>query len=149
MNSNDYAAFKDDYLKKFSPHVIDKWRSLEKIEAWSFDTEIGEIASVFNKLPLLCAYPICKENREIIGELTLLLAYLPFVESMIALAWCGFNNEQWGIAIYEVSYDFYNEGLTNPQITEDPEYVAARTLVQRLDTVCKITSLQQVTGSQI
>ncbi|ENI4488068.1 hypothetical protein ABXZ88_003952 [Vibrio fluvialis] len=149
MNSNDYAAFKDDYLKKFSPYVIDKWRSLEKIEAWSFDTEIEEIASVFNKLPHLFAYPIKKENREIIGELTLLLAYLPFVESMIALAWCGFNNEQWGIAIYEVSYDFYNEGLTNPQITGTPEYVAARTLVQRIDTVCKITSLQQVTGSQI
>lgn len=149
MNSNDYAAFKVNYLQKFSPHVIEKWRSLESVEEWSFDTKIGDVARVFNKLPRLFAYPIEKENREVIGELIVLLAYLPFVESMIAFAWCGFSNEQWGIAIYEVSYDFYNEGLQHTEVTESSEYVAARTLVQRIDTICKISSLQQVTGSQI
>lgn len=149
MNKQDYEAFKKDYLAKFSPHVLEQWEALESIETWRFDNQIEAIARVFNKLPRLFAYPINQKNREIIGELIVLIAYLPFRDSIISLAWCGFNNEQWGSAIYEVSYSFYNDGLGNTDVANQPEYIAAKTIVLRIDTVCKISHLQQVTGSQL
>ncbi|MBF4374347.1 hypothetical protein [Vibrio anguillarum] len=149
MDIDNYQEFKASYLKKFSSTILSQWRALEEKEDWPIDTSIHDIAKIFNKLPKVCARPISNENQEILGDLITLIAYLPFVESVIALAWCGFHNEQWGTAIYEISYDIYNEGYEQPIQQVSHTYITARTVVQRVDIVCKIGAIQQVTGTMI
>ncbi|ACH64624.1 hypothetical protein ACTFQF_00095 [Aliivibrio fischeri] len=149
MNINEYTSYRSNYLQQYSQDVLDIWHSLETIETWTLDSELHGIADIFNSLPSICRYPLSDKTESALAELIGLIAYLPFIESVTALAWCGFNNDEWGVAIYDHAYTIYNESIENDISQQNQIVIAAKTIVQRVEEVAKITTLQAITGRSI
>lgn len=145
--AEEYQTFKEQYLEQYHPERVAMFESIEDIEHWTLDTDIQGLATVFNRLPTVCSYPISSETQSIVTELVVLMAYLPYRDFLASLAYCGLANEDWGLAIYEVSYEIYQAGAESD--IEVEAYSAAKTIVERIDMAAKIAALQIMTGTTI
>lgn len=135
---DDYHRFRKNYLKQFSNSTLSYLSELEKKETWSISVEMQKVVDTFNKLPSVCRNPLAESDIALVVKLIRLIAYLPFKESMTALAWLGFENEDYGFAIYRVAYEFYDD--------HSSEYANAHTIVERSKVMVRIAMLQQTLG---
>lgn len=149
MDIDDFETFKNGYISQFSDDTVRFWKDLEARESWTIEPEIDGIAKIFNTLPSVCKYPTSESTELAIHELIILIAYLPFIDSIAALAWCGFNSSDWGNAIYGFSYDIYMQSYKEPMIQNEEAVIAAKTIVLRIEEVNRISVMQMVTGRQI
>ncbi|WP_281188488.1 hypothetical protein [Vibrio harveyi] len=134
----DYYQFKQRYLAQFSSATLSFMAELETKESWSIDVNIEQLIETFNKLPTVCEHPLKENHLTLVVKLVRLLAYLPFKESITALAWLGFENEEYGYTIYKVAYDTYDDGSN--------DYANAHTIVRRTQVMSRIAMIQQILG---
>lgn len=149
MDIDDFEMFKKEHINQFSDDTVALWKGLEARESWTLEPEIEGIAKIFNTLPSVCKYPLSETTELAITELIILIAYLPFTDSVAALAWCGFNSSEWGNAIYGYSYDIYMQSYKEPIIRTEEAVIAAKTIVLRIEEVNRIAVMQMVSGRQI
>lgn len=149
MDIDDFETFKKEHISQFSGDTVALWKGLEARESWTLEPEIEGIAKIFNTLPSVCKYPLSESTELAITELIILIAYLPFTDSVAALAWCGFNSSEWGNAIYGYSYDIYMQSYKEPIIQTEEAVIAAKTIVLRIEEVNRIAVMQMVSGRQI
>ncbi|MDN3661095.1 hypothetical protein [Vibrio agarivorans] len=134
----DYKVFKDRYLSQFSQETLEYLGTLETKEPWAIYVQMERIVETFNMLPAICNNPLEERDLELISKLIRLVAYLPFRESMTALAWLGFENEEYGYAIYRIAYDCYNDNSA--------EYANAHIIIERTKVMARIAMLHQIMG---
>ncbi len=149
MDIDKYTTYKSQYLEQYSQNVLAIWHSFEEKETWTLNSEIHDIAKIFNNLPSVCRYPLSDKTEHALADLIGLIAYLPFTESITAMAWCGFNSDAWGTAIYEYAYTTYNESIEKNSLVNNQIVIASKTIVQRVEEVAKISTLQTITGHSI
>ncbi len=149
MDVTGYNAFKTKHVAQFSSEVIELWKGLEQKETWTIERDIKGIADVFESLPKICQYPLSEKTEVALAELIGLIAYLPFMESISALAWCGFNSEAWGNAIYSYAYDTYSETIGLPEMQHEQAVIAAKTIVLRVEEVNRIAVMQTIAGRTV
>lgn len=149
MDIDNFETFKKEHISQFSDDTVALWKGLEARESWTLKPEIEGIAKIFNTLPSVCKYPLSASTEIAITELITLIAYLPFTDSVSALAWCGFNSSEWGNAIYGYSYDIYMQSYKEPIIQTEEAVIAAKTIVLRIEEVNRIAVMQMVSGRQI
>lgn len=134
----DYNTFKEKYLSQFSKETLDYLGTLETREPWTIYLQMEMIVETFNMLPAICNNPLEERDLELIIKLVRLIAYLPFKESMTALAWLGFENQNYGYAIYRIAYDCYNDNSA--------EYANAHIIIERTKVMARIAMLHQILG---
>ncbi|EGQ9239492.1 MULTISPECIES: hypothetical protein [Vibrio] len=140
-NVNDYTMFRARYLRQFSANTLNYFELLEQKESWSITVDMSELVQTFNKLPAVCEYPIKPQDLNLIVKLIRLLAYLPFKESITALAWLGFEHEEYGFVIYKVAYDALDDGSS--------DYTHAHTIIERTKVMNRIATVQQTLGRKL
>ncbi len=149
MDVTGYNAFKEQHLLQFSPDTIELWKRLEAKESWTIEQNIEGVADIFEKLPKVCKYPLSDKTEQALSDLIGLIAYLPFIESISALAWCGFNSDEWGQAIYGYAYDTFSQSIITPELESNQAVIAAKTIVLRVEEVNRIAVMQTVAGRSI
>ncbi|WP_390240813.1 hypothetical protein [Vibrio sp. R78045] len=146
MDKTGFNEFRDSHIMQFSPQVRAMWSDLEAKESWTIDESISGITKIFNTLPSVCKYPLSEKTEQALSDLIGLIAYLPFKDSVCALAWCGFNSNEWGNAIYSFAYEVYSSAYDNIELQRDNSVIAAKTIVMRIEAVNQIAIIQTITG---
>ncbi len=137
---SDYISFKDTYIEQYSASTLNYFRSLEAREDWAVEVSVTELLATFEKLPSVCRKPFTEHDAKLIEDLIRLLAYLPFIDSITALAFLGLENEDYGYAIYEIAFQ---------SALFEPPCVNSKTITDRVTVVNKIALLQTVNGRKI
>lgn len=146
MDKTGFNEFRDRHILQFSLEVRAMWDQLEAKESWTIDESISGITEIFNTLPSVCKYPLSEKTEQALSDLIGLIAYLPFKDSVCALAWCGFNSNEWGNAIYAFAYEIYSSTYNDKNLQHDNSVIAAKTIVLRIEAVNQIAIIQTISG---
>lgn len=136
----NYMEFKARYLQQYSQPSILFLENLEKKEFWAIDVTLSNLVDTYRKLPSVCKKPFDEHDSCLIENLIKLLSYLPFTESIASLAYLGFDNEDYGLAIYEVAY----EGAKLDRPCEH-----SSVLIQRASVINRIAMIQVIQGRKL
>ncbi|USD35483.1 MULTISPECIES: hypothetical protein [Vibrio] len=136
----DYVDFKDKYIGQYGSHALNYFRTLEGREDWSVKVEIEELLHTFSRLPVVCKKPFNEHDAALITYLIRLLAYLPFVDGITALAYLGVENDQYGHAIYEMAYE---ASMFTPPCS------SSKTIVERVSVVQRVAIIQTIQGRKL
>ncbi|MEI8659444.1 hypothetical protein [Vibrio sp. Hal054] len=136
-NVENFEKFKEVYLAQYSEFGKVFLKNLEKKEDWSVEVSVQDLIDTFEKLPEVCRKPFDDHDSALIENLIKLLAYLPFTESIVVLAYLGFENHDYGHAIYDIAYQC--------AYSDTPE-MHSSLLMQRASVIQRISVLQAIQG---
>ncbi|MCG9578603.1 hypothetical protein L1D14_20505 [Vibrio tubiashii] len=136
----DYLAFKEEYLAQYNHESVMYFQDLETKEDWIVRIKVEKLIKTFNKLPSVCQKPFDEHDANLIEQLIKLLAYLPLIDSVTALAFLGLENEEYGYAIYEIAYQ---------SSMVIPPCVMSRTIVDRVSIVNRVAMFQTIKGTKL